>query len=80
MEKIPGFKAYDIRGKVPSELNEELAYKVGKAFVKLQNAKKVVIKKYTLQITDFFWADLRKNTTKIFVGSHPNISILELIT
>ncbi len=43
MTKIPGFKAYDIRGKVPSELNEELAYKVGRAFAKQQNAKKVVI-------------------------------------
>ena len=43
METIPGFKAYDIRGKVPSELNNDLAYKVGKAFVKLENAKKVVI-------------------------------------
>ncbi len=43
MGKIPGFKAYDIRGKVPSELNEELAYKIGRAFAKLQNAKKVLI-------------------------------------
>ncbi len=43
MSKIPGFKAYDIRGKVPSELNAELAYKVGRAFVKHENAKKVVI-------------------------------------
>ena len=43
MTKIPGFKAYDIRGKVPSELNVELAYKVGRAFAKHQNAKKVVI-------------------------------------
>ncbi len=43
MANIPGFKAYDIRGKVPSELNTDLAYKVGRAFAKLQNAKKVVI-------------------------------------
>lgn len=43
MTGIPGFKAYDIRGKVPSELNNELAYKVGRAFAKLENAKKVVI-------------------------------------
>lgn len=43
MTKIPGFKAYDIRGKVPSELNTDLAYKVGRAFVKHQNAKKVLI-------------------------------------
>ena len=43
MAKIPGFKAYDIRGKVPSELNEDLAYKVGRAFALQQKAKKVVI-------------------------------------
>lgn len=43
MEKLKGFKAYDIRGKVPSELNEDLAYKIGRAFAKLTNAKKVVI-------------------------------------
>lgn len=43
MSKIPGFKAYDIRGKVPSELNEDLAYKVGRAFATHQGAKKVLI-------------------------------------
>ena len=43
MTNIPGFKAYDIRGKVPTELNVEIAYKVGRAFVKLNNAKKVII-------------------------------------
>lgn len=29
---FPAFKAYDVRGKVPSELNPELAYKVARAF------------------------------------------------
>lgn len=43
MDRIPGFKAYDIRGKVPSELNTEIAYKVGRAYAKLENAKSVVI-------------------------------------
>ncbi len=43
MDKLNCFKAYDIRGKVPSELNEDLAYKIGKAYSKLINAKKVVI-------------------------------------
>jgi len=43
MKSIPGFKAYDIRGKVPSELNVDIAYKVGRTFVKLNSAKKVVI-------------------------------------
>ena len=26
------FKAYDIRGRVPEELNEELAYRIGRAY------------------------------------------------
>ncbi len=43
MTKIASFKAYDIRGKVPSELNAELAYKVGRAFSKYLNCKSVVI-------------------------------------
>ncbi len=43
MATIPGFKAYDIRGKVPSELNTDLAYKVGRAVVKYLNAKSFVI-------------------------------------
>ncbi len=43
MEKISSFKAYDIRGKVPGDLNVDLAYKVGKAIVKYLNAKKVLI-------------------------------------
>ena len=43
MEKIASFKAYDIRGKVPGDLNVDLAYKVGKAIVKYLNAKKVLI-------------------------------------
>ncbi len=43
MKNIPSFKAYDIRGKVPGDLNNDLAYKVGKAVVKYLDAKKVVI-------------------------------------
>lgn len=43
MEKLNSFKAYDIRGKVPSELNTDLAYKIGRAFARYVNAKKVVV-------------------------------------
>lgn len=43
MEKLNCFKAYDIRGKVPTELNPELAYKIGKTFSKYINAKKIVV-------------------------------------
>ncbi|MDR2005757.1 MAG: phosphomannomutase [Acidaminococcales bacterium] len=37
------FKAYDLRGKVPDELNEELAYRIGRVFANLLSAKKVVL-------------------------------------
>jgi len=40
LEKI--FKAYDIRGVVPDELDEGVAEEVGAAFVRLTNAKTVV--------------------------------------
>jgi len=43
MDKINCFKAYDIRGKVPSELNTDLAYKIGLAYSKYIDAKKAVI-------------------------------------
>jgi phosphomannomutase len=43
MSKIAGFKAYDIRGKIPSELNTELAYKIGRAYSRLIKAKKIVV-------------------------------------
>lgn len=43
MMNLSGFKAYDIRGKVPSVLNTDFARNLGFAFVKEFNAKKVVI-------------------------------------
>lgn len=43
MDKINSFKAYDIRGKYPLELNSDLVYKVGMAYAKLLNTKEVVI-------------------------------------
>ena len=43
MPKITGFKAYDIRGKVPGELNTDLAYKIGRAYTTLIDAKKIIV-------------------------------------
>lgn len=37
------FKAYDIRGVFPKHLNEDIAYRIGRAFVTLLDATKVVI-------------------------------------
>lgn len=41
--KRTAFKAYDIRGKVPEELNEELVYNIGRAYVELLGAKNIVV-------------------------------------
>lgn len=37
------FKSYDIRGVYPSQLNDEIAFKIGQAFVNYTNVKNVVI-------------------------------------
>jgi len=37
------FKAYDIRGIYPEELNEDTTYLIGQAFAKMSGAKKVVV-------------------------------------
>ena len=43
MNRISSFKAYDIRGKVPGELNTELAYNIGRAYAVLLKCKSVLI-------------------------------------
>jgi phosphomannomutase len=37
------FKAYDIRGKLGVELDEDIAYRIGRAYAQHQNAKRVVV-------------------------------------
>jgi len=37
------FKAYDIRGKLGEELNEDIAYRIGRAYAQHLNAKRVVV-------------------------------------
>jgi phosphomannomutase len=41
--KLTCFKAYDIRGQLGTELNEEIAYRIGRAFAIYTRAKKVVV-------------------------------------
>lgn len=37
------FKAYDIRGKLGDELNEDIAYRIGRAYAQHLNARRVVV-------------------------------------
>ncbi|BCN92720.1 phosphohexose mutases [Thiomicrorhabdus immobilis] len=43
MTSLSAFKAYDIRGIVPQDLNEDLAYKIGRAFASEFQPKNIVI-------------------------------------
>jgi len=41
--RLPAFKAYDIRGRVPDELNVDIAYRLGLAFADRFSPKKVAL-------------------------------------
>jgi len=43
MTKLTCFKAYDIRGKLGTELNEDIAYRIGRAYGQIYQPKTVVI-------------------------------------
>ena len=64
MERLNSFKAYDIRGKVPGELNEDLAYKIGRAFASYLKAKTVVVGKDVRKSSDTLSDALIKGLTE----------------
>jgi phosphomannomutase/phosphomannomutase/phosphoglucomutase len=43
MVRLSCFKAYDIRGRLGDELNEDIAYRVGRAYAQHLNARRVVV-------------------------------------
>ena len=40
---IIGFKAYDYRGRIPNELNPDVAYRIGRAYAEFLKPKKVIV-------------------------------------
>lgn len=43
MSRLSCFKAYDIRGKLGAELNEDIAYRIGRAYAQHTGAKRVAV-------------------------------------
>ena len=41
--KISCFKAYDIRGRIPDQLNEDVAYRIGRAYAQFLQPQRVVV-------------------------------------
>lgn len=40
---LPAFKAYDVRGRIPDELDEDLAYRIGRAYAGFVKPRRVVV-------------------------------------
>jgi len=43
LQEITCFKAYDVRGRIPDQLNEEIAYRIGQAYAAFIKPKEVVV-------------------------------------
>lgn len=43
MSNLTCFKAYDVRGRVPDEINEDIAYRIGLAYAEVVKPKRVVV-------------------------------------
>lgn len=57
------FKAYDIRGIYPTEINEEAAYKIGRAYVEFLEAKNIVIGCDIRESSPSLFEELKKGIT-----------------
>ena len=56
MSSITCFKAYDLRGRIPNELNDDVAYRVARGYAQFLHPKRVVvgrdIRLSSLKLTD----------------------------
>jgi phosphomannomutase len=43
LQEITCFKAYDVRGRIPDQLNEDIAYRIGRAYAAFIQPKEVVV-------------------------------------
>ncbi len=43
MTELSCFKAYDVRGRIPDQLNNDIAYRIGRAFARVIKPSKVVV-------------------------------------
>ncbi len=50
MSELSCFKAYDVRGRIPDQLNEDIAYRIGAAYAQVIKPKKVVVN-YDIRLT-----------------------------
>lgn len=57
------FKAYDIRGRIPDELNEDIAYRIGRAYAEFLKPSKVIIGRDVRLSSEAFSSALARGLT-----------------
>ncbi|HJO11796.1 MAG TPA: phosphomannomutase, partial [Gammaproteobacteria bacterium] len=50
MNELSCFKAYDVRGRIPDQLNADIAYRIGRAYAEFLKPKNVVVG-YDIRLT-----------------------------
>jgi phosphomannomutase len=63
MKEITCFKAYDVRGRVPQDLDEDIAYRIGRAYAALIAPKTVAIGRDVRTSSDSLFKALTKGLT-----------------
>ncbi len=63
-QKITCFKAYDARGKVPDELNEDIAYRIGRAYAEFIQPKQVAVGRDPRLSSDALFEALSRGLTE----------------
>ncbi|KPL03902.1 MAG: phosphomannomutase [candidate division Zixibacteria bacterium SM23_73_2] len=58
------FKAYDIRGTYPDQINQEVSYKIGEAFVQYLKPKNVAVGRDMRLSSDELWESLTRGITE----------------
>ncbi len=69
MNQLTCFKAYDIRGRLPDELNDDVAYRVGRAYAQYLQPKTVVVG-HDIRLTS---ADLTEALTRGLTDAGVNV-------
>jgi phosphomannomutase len=72
MEKLACFKAYDVRGKLGEELNDDIAYRIGRAYGEFLKPKTIVLGS-DVRLTS---ESLKLSLAKAYRMPAPTLSIL----
>ena len=63
MSTINCFKAYDVRGRVPEDLNDEIAYRIGRAYAAFLDARTVAVGRDVRLTSDSLASELIRGLT-----------------